>query len=129
MSKPLEQREIEARVRSQQDAIRLRKDFLGLNKPTQQAIIDTLTKAGELISDDPASEIEAQLLVQQIIHSNEDGHYGLKLDANGVNWDEVEWHIQSACYTPESDMGIRLLVGRRVWSECTVLSSLIGDDL
>lgn len=102
-----------------------RKQFIRLNRQTQQAIVDILVLAEEI--NHYRNSHEALEYIQHTIwfKKHTDRPYHLTTDNNGVDWDQVNEHIIRGGCVNDDDMEGYSLDGNKLSGEITTFRGLM----
>ncbi len=118
MVRGLEQDRIEAWARLQQAEITLRNQFLQLERPTQQKIVDVLVIMEGFI------ERNKSYLAQKYFFRQVNRKDTSRPDREDVDWYEVRRHILQSCFS-DHDMEGYSIMSRRVASQITLFKALM----
>lgn len=122
MPAPLTEREIQSREYAQEADIYFRKDFLTLERPTQQKIVNLLEKMVDLVGK--GKQWDAQQFFFTQISQHTLSNRGSYVDRKGVDWREVDDQIKHFCFS-DHDMDGYTIVPRRVEQSLTIFRSLM----
>lgn len=118
MVRGLEQDRIEAWARLQQAEITLRNQFLRLERPTQQKIVDVLATMENFIEKNKSNI--AQKYFFRLVNRQDKSD----IDQNGIDWYEVRRYILQSCFS-DRDMEGYAIMPRRVGSQISVFRALM----
>lgn len=125
MATPLSEKDIKRWEARQEWDIYRRQQFIHLNKPTQQAIIDILVQAEQIAHSQNKNDALAYMQHTIWLEEHTDRPYNLITDGDDVDWSEVNEHIFRGGCIYDTDMEGYQLDSNKLSGEITVFRNLM----